>query len=103
MEADGEDEDTQPEIDELFAAHEPPPELPAWDAFMRGASVGMPQGEEMPEPTPFAMIPAAEVPESERRINPDYSGRKYDDVHSAFKQDSKKFVEEWPKSRGPTM
>jgi len=35
---------TQNEIDELFAAHEPPPELPAWDAFRANASTGIPQG-----------------------------------------------------------
>ena len=98
MEADGEDEDTQPEIDELFAAHEPPPELPAWDAFMRGASTGIPQGEEMPQPTPTP-TPAAEITESERRINPEYSGRKCDEVHATFLKDSKKFLDEWPKKQ----
>ena len=98
MEADGEDEDTQPEIDELFAAHEPPPELPAWDAFMRGASTGIPQGEEMPQPTPTP-TPAAEMSESERRVNPEYSGRDYDGVHATFLKDSKKFLDEWPKKQ----
>ena len=93
-----EDADTQREIDELFAAHEPPPELPAWDAFMKEASVGIPQGEVMPEPTPTP-TPATEVPESDRCINPDYSGRKYDEVHATFGKDSKKFIEEWPKKQ----
>ena len=58
----------------------------------------MPQGEEMPEPAPTP-TPAAGPPESERTVHPDYSGRKYDEVHSTFLKGSAKLIAEWPKKQ----
>ena len=52
----------------------------------------------MPQPTP-TLTPAAEITESERRVNPEYSGRDYDGVHATFLKDSKKFLDEWPKKQ----
>ena len=98
VEADGEDKDTQHEIDAFCDKHKAPEEVPAWDAFMKEASTRIPEGEVMPEPTPTP-TPAAEMSESERRVSPEYTGRQYDLVYTNFKKDSKKFVEEWPKKQ----
>ena len=67
-------ENAQPEIDELFAAHEPPPELPAWDAFRRGASTGMPQ----PAPTP-AEEPAPTPAQPEKKVVVEKPAKKDED------------------------
>ena len=87
--------DLEAQISEFIAENkDDTPE--AWDEFAATAETAIPTWMHFPQPAAAAVV---QISDDERAIHPDYSGTKYDELHTVTLKILNKLVSEWSRAR----